>query len=716
MTTQPFLASDWHRVAKLRLRLLEHVGIERHRYHGETWYTLHDRLTGSVHRITPSACLFVVRLDGVRTVDEVWTGLADELGAAAPGQTEIIDLLMMMHNTDLLRADTAPDTGALLRRHDERARQLWVRNLRSPISMQIPIFNPDRMLTRLLPIFRPLLGRTGWALWLALTISALVTVGEHWIELTEGFTDRLLAAGNILSLVVCYAVIKALHELGHGLVARHHGCPVPEMGITLIVLFPVPYVDASATAALPSKWARAHVAAAGILVEVILAAIAVHVWAAAEPGLVRLLAFNTMLIGGFSTLLVNGNPLLRFDGYYVLTDLIEVPNLAQRAQRYLGHLMDRYVYRLAGMQDFVATRGERIWMLLYAPASWCYRMLVVIGIAIYLASGFFFVGAAVALYTVLTAMVWPLAKALWRIGTGSRYRRRRTWAATLTFAPLAAIAALLVLVPVPLHTTAEGVVWLPDEAIVRAGTDGFVQTVQLHAGQQARPGDTLFTLENPVVAAHVQISGAKVDELRLKLAAEEASDRPAAEITKLELHEAVEALGREEARKANLVVRSAGSGHFQPIRPEGDMPGRYAREGEILGYVTPDAGRVVRAIVSQADIDLVRNHLERVTLRLADQATDVASAIVREVPGGRDELPHAALSTMGGGLHVLDPRAAKTMKTLERLFQFDLALPDKIAEGEFGSRLYVRFTHTWEPLASSVYRRLRQAFLRRFDA
>ena len=156
--------------------------------------------------------------------------------------------------------------------------------------------------------------------------------------------------------------------------SRRSAEPVHEFGVMFLVFAPVPYVDASAASEFRSKWRRALVGAAGMIVEVFFAALALYVWLAVEQGLVRALAYNVMLIAGVSTVVFNGNPLLRYDGYYILADLLEIPNLAQRATRYWGYLVERYVFRTEDSKDFVATRGERIWLLLYAPASFFYRV------------------------------------------------------------------------------------------------------------------------------------------------------------------------------------------------------------------------------------------------------------------------------------------------------------------------------------------------------
>ncbi len=737
MATQ-FFTQSWYRVANLRPRLASHAEMSRHRYGGQAWYALSDPLAGRVHRISPAACLFAVRMDGQRTVDEIWQDMVAEMDTEAPGQEAVINLLMQLHGADLLAGDIPPDAGELLSRRDRQRRSLWVRNLRSPLSMQIPLIDPDRFLTRTLPLVAPIFSWIGALAWVALMVAALVTVGHHWDELTENVLDRVMAGEGLLMLGLCYPVIKVLHELGHGYAAKYFGCEVREMGTMLLVLFPVPYVDASSSAALPGKWRRAGVAAAGIAVELTLAAIAALVWASVEPGLISAIAFNVMIIGGVSTVLINGNPLLRFDGYYVLADLIEVPNLAQRATRYLGYLVSRYVFRVPGVPDFTAAPHERLSMLLYAPPAWCYRLFVMIGVAVFLAGHYFVLGVLIGGFTLISSFVWPILKNLWRVAVGSRYRLCRGRAVGITFGAIALGVATLLTVPAPFHGTAEGVIWLPPDATVRAGTDGFIQAVTAEAGARVETGDGLFELEHPIDRARMRVSEARVAELEAKYTHEWVDDRIAAEVTKYELEQERATLSREQFRMSRLTVSALAGGTFNGVRPTDDMIGRYVKTGEILGYVTPASGRVARVVVPQADVELVRDRLIAVRIRLADLRTDLISSVVRAVPAAERELPSQALAADNGGGVVTDPRDNKGTKAFEGMFQFDVALPDLAGASDlaaaaraanpepgpgapaltasgFGTRVFVRFEFAWEPIGTMLYRRVRQAALSHFE-
>lgn len=324
-----FLSDSWYLVAGLRPSLREHARVARQRFRGKSWYVVYDPLTNRSHRFSPSAWWLAAQLNGARSVDQAWQDAMTELGDAAPSQDEVIHLLSQLHAADLLVSEASPESDELLDRRRRMMRPKWVAGLLNPTSVRMPVVDPDRFLERTMPWVRPLLGRAGLVLWLSMVLPAVFLAAEHWGALTGNLADRLLSTGNLLGLALVFPFVKLLHELGHGYAVKAQGGEVHEAGIMLLVFAPVPYVDASASTAFRSKWYRAFVASAGMMTELLLAALALYAWLALEPGLARTVAYNVMIIAGISTLIFNGNPLLRYDGYYILCDLIEIPNLAQ---------------------------------------------------------------------------------------------------------------------------------------------------------------------------------------------------------------------------------------------------------------------------------------------------------------------------------------------------------------------------------------------------
>src|SRR5262249_43337359 len=145
--------------------------------------------------------------------------------------------------------------------------------------------------------------------------------------------------------------------------------------------------------------------------------------------------------------LFNGNPLLRYDGYYILSDLLEIPNLLQRATRYWGYLVDRHLFRTDGVPEFVATPCERGCLLLYAPASFLYCILVVFAIALFVASEYRAIGVAIALWGLLVNVALPIAKALWQVFTSPRLKRNRARAVASTGGFMLGLSVLLFSIP-----------------------------------------------------------------------------------------------------------------------------------------------------------------------------------------------------------------------------------------------------------------------------
>ncbi|WP_162918711.1 M50 family metallopeptidase [Taklimakanibacter deserti] len=716
MSSATFLSSSWYRVANLRPKLREHISVSRHRYRGRSWYVLNDRATGSVHRLSSASYLLVGNMDGRRTIDQIWREAATSLGQETPSQDEIIYLLGQLNSADLLQTEVTPDSAGLLERAAKTRRSLWLRNVLNPLAFRKTLWYPDPFFERTLPLVKWLFSWPAAIIWLAVVIIGIILAALNWQALSHNATDRILAADNILLMALCYPVLKALHELGHGYALKAFGGAVHEIGVIFLVFFPMPYVDASDASKFRSKWQRALVGAAGMIVEVFLAAVAMCVWTLVEPGVTQAVAFNVMLIAGISTLLFNGNPLLRFDGYYILADLLEIPNLSQRATRYWRYLVDHYVFRTDGARDFAATAGERVWLFLYAPASFVYRQFILLAIAIFVAEEYLAVGIAIAMWSLLTCLVLPIGKALWQVAASPRYRRNRARVVTATSAMILASLAGLFLVPAPLYTTAEGIVWLPESAQVRAGTNAFVSRLLVEPGRHVSLGEALMESEEPMLDAKLELLQERIAELAARLAAERFADRVQASITTTELTHARAELANTIDQVERLTVRSRSEGTFFAVTPQ-DLPGRFLKEGELIGYVLPPASRIVRAAIGQDDIALIRGQLRHTSVRLAARPEETLSArIVREVPTARDELPSKALGGAGGGALPVDPRDEQGTKTLRRVFQVDIELvSDTLPSAAFGSRVYVRFDHPWEPVGQQLWRRTRQLLLSRLQ-
>ena len=711
--TGPLLSSSWYRVAALKPRLRSHARLFRHHYRGEVWFVMQDPASGRTHRFTPAARLVLNGMDGGHTIQELWEFANRRLGEDAPTQDELIHLLGQLHASDLIQSDVSPDVAEIFDRARRQERARIRQSVGNPMSIKLPLVDPDRFLDWLSRYLRLVWNRWGAIAWLAVVIPAVILVPPHWGELTNNISDQVLATNNLFMLGLLFPCIKILHELGHGVATKMRGGEVHDLGLMFLVLMPVPYVDASAAATFRSKTDRAIVGAAGMLVEMFLAALALYVWLLAEPGIVRAIAFNVLLVAGVSTLIFNGNPLLRYDAYYILADLIEIPNLATRSMRYLSYLVERYAFGAREVEAPRAGTGEKAWFVFYAIASFLYRIFVTVLIVLFIAGEFFVIGVILALWAVVMMVIVPVVKAVRHLAVSPRLARVRGRAYGMVSGVLGGIALFVFVVPVPFRTQTEGVVWLPEQAIVRAGANGFHSRFLAEPGTWVKQGDALIESVDPVLDAQVRISEARAAELKAVFDAQFVQDRVEAEIARQQLEREEAALALLRQRAAELVVSSLTDGHF--LVPQAtDMPGRFYRKGDLLGYVTDRIRPLARVVVQQGEIDVVRLATREVELRSVYRVGDVVKGtVLREVPGGLDQLPSRALGVEGGGQFAVDPRDAKGTKGLHRTFQLDIDLPvDGFAL--YGGRVHVRFEHAREPLASQWYRAIRRMFLTRF--
>jgi putative peptide zinc metalloprotease protein len=364
----------------------------------------------------------------------------------------------------------------------------------------------------------------------------------------------------------------------------------------------------------------------------------------------------------------------------------------------------------------VSTAGERLWLFFYGLLSFLYRMFVTVAIALFIGAQFFFIGVLLALWAVGMMALMPLVRALRYLQTRQPLRERRRRIVAAAAVVVTVLGVLAATVPLPQRSLAQGVVWLPERSILYAGAHGFVRSVHAEPGAQVRAGQTLVERFDPALEAQVATQEARVAELAANYRLEFVTNRPRAEMVREQLDAERAALERTRTRLAELPVKALVDGQFT-IRTPQDLSGRWHRQGDIIGYVLGSEAPIVRVVVEQADAGLVAATTRQVHLRLADEVDRVIPAhIARQVPAGRDEAPSQALVGSGGGPLAADPNDPQGRKTLERTFQFDLALDAPLGRhAGYGQRVYVRFDLAPAPLTTQAWRALRRLFLRHFD-
>ncbi|MHC4695896.1 MAG: PqqD family peptide modification chaperone [Planctomycetota bacterium] len=704
----------------MRPRLRTTVQIHRQQFRGRTWHVAQDAASNQFFRLNRSGYRFVGMLDGRRTVAQAWNQCNEQLGDDAPTQPEVIRLLGQLYTSNMLHCEIPGDVEALFRRYHKRIQREIRGRLASFLFIKIPLFDPDHILERWVGVFGKLVtwfGAAGVAVALAF---GLFSLAGREKELFDG-SAGVLSQDNLVWLYACFVVTKLIHEFGHGFACKQFGRvnrsggEVHEMGIMLLVFTPVPYVDASSSWAFRSKWQRIVVAAAGMLVEFTIAGAAAIVWANTSQGtLTHALAFNVIFIAGVSTLLFNGNPLLRYDGYYILSDLLEIPNLAQRSRQYLYDLVKRYAFGTKGPRQPVAP-NERPWLVSYAIASTVYRTFICIFILLFVAERLFFVGMLLAIAAIVTWVILPLGRFVRYLASSGELTRVRFRAVCATSAFLAAVGAIIGVVPLPDHVRAEGVVEPCELAVVYAATDGFVQTVTPSGLRVAPTAPPLVQAGNMGLATRSRELQSERDRISIRRRqALRDNDVPAVQVLDEQLAALDDQIQRTESEIRTLAVHAPLVGTW--VAPDiKDAIGAYVRRGQPVGTVANLEDFVVRATANQYKAALLLTEaFKEVEIRAKSRPDiEVSGTILDILPAGQKELPSAALGLFAGGEVEIATDDPTGTKAAEAFFEIRID-PNSVQRLLAGQRVVVRFALAPKPVGAQWWRSIAQLIQRRF--
>jgi putative peptide zinc metalloprotease protein len=705
----------WYRVAKLKPNLQGHVVMHRHDYRGLIWYLLEDTTTGRSHRFNPAAYQFIGLLDGERTVEDIHQQISDQLEDYAPGQEEIIRLLGQLHAADLLKSDALINTEELFDRQTQRKQTKLKQRFMNPVAQKIPLWDPENFLNRNIARVRWVFTGPVALAWLLVIGYTLLQAALHWPQITQHFTINALLPYNLLLMFLVYPVMKLVHELGHAFSAKLEGGEVHEMGINFLLFMPIPYVDVSTAAHFRSKHKRMLVSAAGILVESFLAALGLLLFLAVEPGLLQDIGFNMFLIGGVSSLFFNGNPLLKYDGYYILADALGIPNLYQRSAQYWRYFFQRYLFGLDQVESPASAPGETFWFITYSIASFVYRLAVLWFIFVLVTDKFFVLGVILAGWLLLIQIVLPLGKSIAFIFSSPSLQQKRARAVSGSVAIVGLLVGLLGFLPIPSYTLAEGVVWHPEEGLIKAQHEGFALSPLVENEQPVAPGTPVLELEDPLLQTEVKVARARIRELESQYRANRAINSFEAGQFREEMKVAQSELDYllEKQTAMTLTANAQGTLHIPGAT---DLPGRFVQQGELIGYVLQGAPNTVRMVVTQDNIGLLRQQVKDVRIRFASHpGFQVPAKVIRQAPEATNQLPSAALSTTGGGKMLAQPDNPTRLLTGQKVFIVDLEFDPSGISIPLGTRARVRLDHGGEPVAAQLMRRIRQVFLRQIN-
>ena len=712
-------SESWYRIANQKICLRPGVRTRRQNFRGERWIVLENPFNNQYFRLRPAAYEFVVRLRPDLTVQEVWQQCLDKFPDEAPGQEAVIQLLSQLYFSNLLQYDLASDSSQLFERYKKRRQREVGFGFLNIMFMRFPLLDPDRFLVRALPIVGKAISTIGALVWLLVIGLALKVVMENFTVLRQQ-SQGILAPDNLLLLYAGLVVTKTIHEFGHAFFCRKFGGEVHVMGIMLMIFTPMPYVDATSSWSFRNRWQRVLVGAAGMIVELFFAALATFVWAKTGQGTLHSLAYNMMFVSSVSTLVFNLNPLLRFDGYYILSDLLEIPNLTQRANNQLRHLCEHYLFGVVKSFGPAQTRTEAFWLVTFGITSGIYRVIVFSGVLLAVADRFLIIGIIMALVCLISWVTVPLWKFAKYLSSSPRLDRIRSRAVGVTAGLAAAILIFLGVVPFPNHFRASGVVKATERTGIANETAGNIKALLAKSGQTVTAGQPLLAMENRELELELANSIARSKEVGARLT--KATKEESADLKPLiRLQASIEARIQKLTNDTNnLVVRARHNGIWVAPGIE-DYIGRWIPRGTNLGLLVNPADFEFTATVLQVDVDaLFAKKLRGAEVRLFGQAdSSLPVQDWRVIPGEQKLLPSPVLGWHAGGDVPVETETTEKengSKAAEPFFEVISKLPASdevlLRDGRSGK---IRFNLQPEPLLPRWIRRLRQLLQQRYE-
>ncbi len=507
---------------------------------------------------------------------------------------------------NLLTIDRIEPGDALFARHIAIHRKAWWKQLLDNyLFFRVPLVRPAAFLARTVGRVDWLYSRRALAFFILLTIINLYFVSREW-DMFLATIQQFLGWNGIIAYGLALSAVKILHELGHAYTATRYGCRVPSMGVSFLVMFPVLYTDTTSVWKLTSRRRRLAVDCAGVGAELIVASICTSLWLLLPDGTLRSVAFVLATSSWLISLSINLNPFMRFDGYYVLSDLLNMPNLQARSFALAKWQWREWLFALGDPVPEDLPARLRRGMILYACATWLYRVMLFIGIALLVYHMFFkLLGIflfAVEIGVFIIKPIWQEMQVWWMrrddVGSssGKRGLRQRPWIWCL----LGAI--IIALLPLDRHVTGDAVMAPAMVAPLVSGSPAQIERIAVKNGDAVKAGTIIAELRRPDMAGSAAVQNARIAQLQAQLARMAGSDEDLANrsVLERELATAQAALSAVDQQRDRLILRAPANGIVVDLAP--DMhAGRWVKSGDVVARIIDPSRRDVQAYVNQND-------------------------------------------------------------------------------------------------------------------
>lgn len=729
---------------KLSIRKRPDLGARHQHYQGRSYWVVKDPVGLNYFRFQEEEYFILEALDGQISLSQIKQQFEAEFPPQKITLEELQQFLGMLHQSGLVIADVPGQGDELHKRRRERRRKELLGAVSNVLCIRFRGFDPERLLNWLYPkvrrFFAP--GMVIFSMILGLAALTLITVQfDVFRSKLPGFHE-FFSLRNAVGLALTLAVTKVLHEFGHGLACKHFGGECHEMGVMILVLTPCLYCNVSDSWMLPNKWHRAAIGAAGIYVELVLASLSTFVWWFTQPGTLHYLCMNVMFICSVSTVLFNGNPLLRYDAYYILADLIEIPNLRQKAGRILNRKLGQWLLGIEPAEDPFLPQRNQVLFAAYSVAAVCYRWFILLSILYFLYKVFgpelAIIGqliTAMALYGLVVVPLYKLGKFFYVPGRLEQVKRKRMYA---SLSGVAVLLLAILLVPLPHRVFCTLEIQPRDAALVYVTVPGQLDEIRVEPGQHVQKGERLARLKNievdqavAVLAGQVSGYGQQLENLEIQRYRDPQASAQIPAIAELK-RTAEEQLARkrQDRRRLQLSAPAAGTVFPPPSTPkpqesEEQLPawsgtplerenlGCYLEAGQLFCQVGDPARMEAILVIDQAEIDFIREgQVVEINLDSLPQQTFAynlvdgrkAKLTIEEVAKSDLKVSPVRLSAKAGGELATKTDPAGMERPLSASYQARVPLDDPNGQLLPGLRGHAKIRVGSQPLGSRIYR------------
>lgn len=677
-------------------------------------YLIEDPLRGRFFHVGLAEFTVLSLLDAQHSIGDVLALAARSLGSQALGEQEVLAICRWVVETGLAHTDPSAARARMCQSQQEAIRRRRLARL-NVLAVRIPLGNPDRIATTIEPWLRWLTTPWCFVAWLLVVGWAGWIAACDWRALADAPLVLLDPAGA-MRLLAAWVGLKIWHETMHAVVCKKYGGRIASAGVMLLFFTPVAFVDVTSSWRFRSRWQRIATAAAGMYGECLAGAIALMAWSHLPSGGARHLAYCISVMALVHTLVFNANPLMRFDGYYILSDLCGVPNLAQRGSQFVAALLAQLVLDQRWPLPAWPRHVVRI-VRLYGLASIAWRTLVYVSLGLIFVGWLSYAGAALALAMLALLAARPLMRAIQRAA-------QQGWPVALPWRRLAVsgacaaaiVTGLLVFAAWPGLVRVPGVVEFAPLVIVRAASPGFVRQMHAADGAHVESGQVLVVLENEEIQRKLRDVALELKQATIKSRQHHQNQELAKYQAEVARRDSLQKkLAEAQAEVDQLSIRAAASGRFVARRLD-QLAGRYLEAGEEIGVIGNQRFKEVRLAINHEDVRLAADHVGReLTIRAGGaEPRSLPARLARVEPQGSSELAHPALSARVGGPLPVKPKqpdeasAGQTSyELLSPAFAGIAALgPEQSAQLHAGQRVVATFRSADETIAGRWRRSL----------